>query len=292
LAGQTFETIKVGVCDCYWKDPGSTSEVFLGLTKGGCDLTYTPTWHEIEVDQFGKSATESVLIGETIKVKIPLAETDLDKLQMFSHTATTVLDNGKKKITFGRLPGFRLEGVAGQLRLHPIAMGTSSDEDVLIYKAINKAPLNLQYKLDAERIFATEFDGIVQRQSLADELSGAATPFLWEIGNPLVADITAPSISLTGVRDILATGATLEFTSTEIGSYYYLVYAAADPAPTAPTVVAQGTAIDKGTGTAFNSANLVNVSNLTTATSYVAYVVVTDTSANQSTVGAIPFTTI
>lgn len=315
MSKQTFETIKIGVCDCFWRPTPteaipSPEEIYLGLTKGGVELTYTPEWHEITVDQFGNSATESVLIGEQVQVNVPLAETDLDKLSMFSHTATKIskidtqegqvqietatvsgsittggnveviitskdledspktilvaveelddsdtvankirqaltddtdvsevftvtgedsdiiltkklvgvndetlnisIDNGdcegldtvaisantqsgsptvvtnKEKLTFGRKPGYRLEGLAGRIRLHPIALGNSNEEDVIIYKAVNKAPLQLNYKLDEERIYATEFYGIVERQSVEDELQGVDGSFLWQIGDPTV----------------------------------------------------------------------------------------------------------
>ena len=191
MSKQTFETIKIGVCDCFWKPVPTTAnpnpdEIYLGLTKGGCELTYTPEWYDLQVDQFGKTATESVLVGEQVSVKIPLAETDLFKLRLFSHTATPVVEGLKEKLTFGRKPGLRLEGLAGQLRLHPIAMGASQDEDVVIYRAVNKAPLQLNYKLDEERIYSTEFFGIVERQSLEDELDGVDGNFLWQIGNPSV----------------------------------------------------------------------------------------------------------
>lgn len=313
---QSFETIKIGVCDCFWRPLPTEAipnpdEIYLGLTKGGVELVYTPEWYEIQVDQFGKTATESVLIGEDIKARIPLAETDLSKLELFAHTATKIVesyqvspataqqitavilgtvesdgdaaitvtangmnnspktisvpvvtgddaeavagkvrtalsededvsaffnvsgegdqiiltrkgaavndetmnlasDNGtctgltaaptstisipgavavneqRSKLTFGRKPGFRLEGVAGQLRLHPIAMGSSNDEDVIIYRAANRAPLQLNYKLDEERIFSTEFQGIVARQTAEDELNGIDGSFLWQIGNPTI----------------------------------------------------------------------------------------------------------
>lgn len=312
---QTFETIKIGVCDCFWRPTPTEAiptpdEIYLGLTKGGVELTYTPEWHEITVDQFGNSVTESVLIGEQVQVNVPLAETDLDKLSMFSHTATKVsasevqtgtvqietttvsgsvslagnaevivtskdlvdstktilvaveesdeaitvaekirqslttdpdiselftvsgedsniiltkklvgetdellnisIDNGdcegldkiaisantqsgsptitqtKEKLTFGRKPGYRLEGLAGRIRLHPIALGNSNEEDVIIYKAVNKAPLQLNYKLDEERIYSTEFHGIVERQSAEDEIQGVDGSFLWQIGDPSV----------------------------------------------------------------------------------------------------------
>lgn len=169
-----FETIKLGVCDCFWTAPDSQVEVFLGLTKGGVDLTYTPEWYDITVDQFGKTLTDAALVGETVSVKIPLAETDMNKLKMFCHTGTW--DDAKKKLTFGRFPGMRLESAAGKLRIHPIANGSDLTEDVVIFKAVNRAPLDLGYKIDAERIYQTEFFGMIKR-------SNSTGSFLFEIGD-------------------------------------------------------------------------------------------------------------
>lgn len=173
MAGD-FDSIKIGVCDCFWTPVGTSTEMFLGLTKGGVELSYTPEWHEITVDQYGKTPVDSVLLGETVQVKVPLAETDMNKLKMFAPTATWNDDN--KKLTFGRFPGMRLGEKAGILRLHPIAMGDNITEDVTIYKAVNKAPLQLNYKIDDERLFQCEFHGMIKR----GHENGS---FLFEIGD-------------------------------------------------------------------------------------------------------------
>lgn len=172
-----FDSVKIGVCDAYWIPPNGVDEIFLGLTKGGCELTYTPEWYDLQVDRYGRSPTDSALVGEAIAVRIPLAETDMKKLELFTHTSTKVLGHGdNSKLTFGRFPGFRLGNKAGRLRLHPIAMGTDRSEDIVIYKAVNKAPLQLNYRLEEERIFQTEFIGMIQRK----HINGA---LLWEIGD-------------------------------------------------------------------------------------------------------------
>lgn len=183
-----FDGIKVGVCDCYWTPPGSSTEIFLGLTKGGCELTYTPEWYDLQTDRYGKSSTDSALVGEKILVKVPLAETDIDKIEMFSHTGVSVTNGTKKKLTFGRFPGMRLSSKAGRLRLHPVSMGVDKSEDVVVYKAVNGSPLSLNYKLDEERIFSTEFSGFVNRK----HINGA---LLWEIGDSTigVSDIALSS---------------------------------------------------------------------------------------------------
>lgn len=109
------------------------------------------------------------------------------------------------------------------------------------------------------------------------------------------ADNTAPVLSATSASGITATGATLNFTSGEAGTYYYLVYAAATSAPADASVVkAQGTGaevIAKGTAVATATANTVSVTGLTASTAYKAYVIVEDAATNASAVSTIEITT-
>lgn len=185
-----FDSIKIGVCECYWLPNGTVDEVHLGLTKGGVELTYTPEWHDMTVDQYGKTPVDEVLIGETLSIKIPLAETDLTKLKMFAHTATW--DDKYKKLTFGQYPGLRLSTKAGRLRLHPISFGADTSEDVTVYRAVNKGQLQLAYKVDEERIFQTEFVGMIVKNNP----NGA---FIWEIGD---SKLGAPSQLLPDLSNL------------------------------------------------------------------------------------------
>ncbi len=104
-------------------------------------------------------------------------------------------------------------------------------------------------------------------------------------------DITAPTLTLTSASNIASTTAKLNFTSNEAGTYYYLVYAAADVAPDAAAIKAQGTAVAKGTAAALAAANSVSVSGLSASTAYKAYVIVEDASLNASLVATIDITT-
>ena len=104
-------------------------------------------------------------------------------------------------------------------------------------------------------------------------------------------DTTAPTLSGTSASGITATGATLNFTSDEAGTYYYLVYAAADSSPSAVTIKAQGAAVVKGTGAAVTAANTASVTGLSASTAYKAYVIVEDAAGNPSAVATIDITT-
>jgi hypothetical protein len=109
------------------------------------------------------------------------------------------------------------------------------------------------------------------------------------------SDVTAPVLSAQSATSITQTGATLNFTSGEAGTYYYLIYGSASTAPDSSTVVSQGASpptVVKGTSSATASANTATVTGLTAGTSYKAYVVVKDSSGNVSLVSTITFTTV
>ncbi|MFC5471282.1 S-layer homology domain-containing protein, partial [Cohnella suwonensis] len=118
--------------------------------------------------------------------------------------------------------------------------------------------------------------------------SVAAIPFT----TTATPDTTAPTLSLTSASATTDTTTTLNFTSDEAGTYYYVVYAAADAAPNAATIAAQGTAVAKGTAAAVAAANTANVTGLTASTAYKAYVIVKDAAGNASGIATISFTTI
>ena len=109
------------------------------------------------------------------------------------------------------------------------------------------------------------------------------------------SDVTAPVLSAQSASSITQTTATLNFTSGEAGTYYYLVYASASSPPDTATIVAQGASsptIVKGTSSAAVDTNTVAVTGLSAGTAYKAYVVVKDSSGNVSLVSTITLTTV
>lgn len=159
-------------------------------------------------------------------------------------------------------------------------VGGAGNEELVL--TLNKAVIAATVSVTDSRFItdrATDANAIANVDARTVELGG---------------DALAPTLTtISGTVAPLATdNATLAFTSDEVGTYYYLVYADATAAPTVDQVIAQGTAINKGTGPAVAAANSVAVTGLTTGTSYKAYVVVVDAEGNKSALGTAPtFTT-
>lgn len=100
-----------------------------------------------------------------------------------------------------------------------------------------------------------------------------------------------PELSETGVSAITDTTADLSFTSDKAGTYYYLVYTAADPAPDAAAIKTQGEAAAKGQGVASAGLNSVEVADLSPSTAYKTYLMVVDALDNASSIAIFDITT-
>lgn len=155
------EKINIGVADITFTPEGSDMPIYLGLTKGGTKLEYDPDFYDITSDQTGNTPLDSILIGEGVKVTANLLDTSLDHIAAVVPTADKEEEGGKTKaVTFGRRPGLRLGNVAGVLRVHPVSAGVGrTDKDVIVYRAANKASLELAYELENEWVIPCEFVG-------------------------------------------------------------------------------------------------------------------------------------
>lgn len=83
------KNVKLGVCTVNYDGQD------LGYTQGGVEVMVTTDTHEVEVDQFGKTIVNEIIMKRTVKVKVPLAETTLDNLIKIMPGASLVSDGAK-----------------------------------------------------------------------------------------------------------------------------------------------------------------------------------------------------
>ena len=81
------EKINIGVADITFTPDGTDIPIYLGLTKGGTTLTYTPEFHDITADQTGNTPLDSILIGEAVQVTASLLDTTIDHIATVVSTA-------------------------------------------------------------------------------------------------------------------------------------------------------------------------------------------------------------
>ena len=117
-------------------------------------------------------------------------------------------------------------------------------------------------------------------------------------GTAYAEGAVAPKLFWVWANSSSDTTGQIGFASREEGTYYYLVYEAADPAPNAAMIEAQGPAKAKGTGAMITSdghgnavQTTVNVTGLTPSTAYKAYVIVKFEAGYVSDMETIAFST-
>ena len=80
--------VKLGVCGVIF------GGVDLGYTKGGVEVSVKTDTHKVNVDQFGKTPINELIMGREVSVKAPLAETTLENLVLTMPGATLVQIGG------------------------------------------------------------------------------------------------------------------------------------------------------------------------------------------------------
>lgn len=147
--------VKIGVCAVSY----DTKD--LGYTQGGVDVAVTTDTHKVNVDQFGKTTVNEYLMGRSVTVKVPLAETTLENLVAIMPGATLIDDGaGGKHVEVTTGVGIDLLSIAKELRLHPISKPASDkSEDFVLPLAATPGAIQFAYKLENERIFNCEFTG-------------------------------------------------------------------------------------------------------------------------------------
>lgn len=68
------KNVKLGVCKVFY------GGVDLGYTQGGVQVTVKTETHKVNVDQFGKTTVDEVIMSRDVTAKVPLAETTLENL--------------------------------------------------------------------------------------------------------------------------------------------------------------------------------------------------------------------
>lgn len=152
--------VKLGPCNVTW------GGVNLGYTKGGVEVEITTAKKKIMVDQFGETEVNEYIMGRTVVVRVPLAESDLQLLVQVIPGSTLVTDAvtpTKIKLNIPTGVGTSLRDLADVLLLHPTnELTTYKAEDLTIPLAAPSGDLSFAYRHDEERVFMIEFVGYAE----------------------------------------------------------------------------------------------------------------------------------
>lgn len=140
------KNVKLGVCKVFF------GGVDLGYTQGGVQVTVKTETHKVNVDQFGKTTVNELIMSRDVTAKVPLAETTLQNLVNVMPGATLNIVGGAQavgKLTVASVPAegdtVTVNGKAFTFKAAP-----SAAADVLIGGTAAATATNLQAKLAAE----------------------------------------------------------------------------------------------------------------------------------------------
>lgn len=165
----SVDNLEMGPCEVTFKGTD------LGLTKGGVEVEFGTEVANITADQFGDTIIDDVIKGRMVKVKVPMAERDLEKLAAVI-PGSTLIGTTSKKLNIPASVGTSLRALSGVLTLHPQGV-TGAAKDVTIPLAMPKGDMQFSFKHDEQRVYAVEFTGYVDLDS----------DLLWVIGDPAAA---------------------------------------------------------------------------------------------------------
>lgn len=106
-----------------------------------------------------------------------------------------------------------------------------------------------------------------------------------------IPDTEPPQLTQLQVQTITSTTGEITFTSDERGTYYYLVYEEGQEAPSVEAVLAQGTAVTKGSRSMVAGEAKVTMFSLPSDKALTAYIVLVDRAGNQTGVYSVAFQT-
>jgi hypothetical protein len=95
------KNVKLGVCQVFYNG------VDLGYTQGGVEVTVTTETHKVNVDQFGKTVIDEIIMSRNVEAKVPLAETTLENMVRIMPGASMIDTGGVKAtgtVTFSTVP--------------------------------------------------------------------------------------------------------------------------------------------------------------------------------------------
>lgn len=142
----------------------------LGHTAGGIQFDFKPQTRLQMVDMWGKSGINAIHQGDEVKVKVPLAEWTAASLQESFGSGNDQTGSGSGAyMGLGRSAGFRY--VPGDVKIIP-TLAADALRKIQLFRAVPLGEIKLDFTAEKDRIFETEFTGLVDETKADGELIG------------------------------------------------------------------------------------------------------------------------
>lgn len=142
--------------------------VNLGHTLDGVEVTIERDFTDVNVDRYGKTPIDKILLATRAMVKFKLAQPNFPQLDMsMAETSSFDGSGSNDRIDIGGDAGFSLrnglagQGQAGLLVIHPINRFGDLSADVTLYRAASFDNIELAYKVDEQRVVEVNMIALV-----------------------------------------------------------------------------------------------------------------------------------
>lgn len=140
--------IRLGVCDVTFK--GSD----LGSTKGGVEVSIETSTYEVKVDQAGETPLKEIITGTMVTVKVPMAETNLTRLQtMMAQSVASAAAGGMTASAVDLLAGYAVgtSVIAIDVPTGTVAVGQTFTfaDHATVYRVVSYDAPSLTFVQDA-----------------------------------------------------------------------------------------------------------------------------------------------
>jgi len=170
ITGGDLSKILAGPCEIFLGTP----EASIGHTQDGVEFNYEPDIRERNVDAYGSTPVELLLIGENIEVTTRITQWELAKLKKAMPAGL----QGSNYLGLGRTAGFHLaENEAVLMRIHPLEQGAVTDYDVYLWRTVSNAPVAIAFNNEGDRVFEVTFKAMPDESRQEGQLLG-------KIGSP------------------------------------------------------------------------------------------------------------
>lgn len=165
------QNLRIGDCDVF------LNEIHLGHTKGGVEFTFEREFEDLTVDKYGNMPVDMALTGNNLLIKAFLAEITNDVLNVAIPEGRYATGASDDKLGLGTDSGYLLGQDAKPLRLHPRnKAATDYSEDIYIWKAVSVENVEMEFKIDEQRVIETTFRALVDESQANGERLGRIGP--------------------------------------------------------------------------------------------------------------------
>jgi hypothetical protein len=158
--------VSIGACQVTY------AGVDLGHTQDGVEVTYAPTFHDVQVDKYGDTIVEKYLMGEKLTAKVKLAEYTIPNLDIAIEQGT-VAGATSGKLNIGHAAGRKFSTTSALLVLHPLRLAASDrSQDVVLYKAAVSSSVVIPHTNKNEKVLEVVFESIVDETRVDGQYLG------------------------------------------------------------------------------------------------------------------------